>query len=328
LSTTLPPGFTVRPAAMDDLKPVLALINAREIEDRGTARTTEEDLRHTWQASHFTLASDTWVVLTPEGNIVAYADLFDIEHVRLYVFICVSPDYYGQGIRTHLLHFAEKRASQIAVEAPPDQRVSLEAQIVETNKAEQQFFAQAGYTVVRSSWRMGITLHEPPSPPELPTGITLHTFRLGQDDHATFHAFNEAFRDLWGFVPVNFEYWSHETIKKEDFDPTLWFLAWDGDEIVGLSCCNYRPSNIGWVDDLAVRRPWRRNGVGLALLLRSFAEFYRRGTPDVQLSVDSQSLTGATRLYKRAGMHVIYSNLTYEKEVRPGKNVRTQSITV
>jgi hypothetical protein len=46
------------------------------------------------------------------------------------------------------------------------------------------------------------------------------------------------------------------------------------------------------------------------------------------LGVDSQNLTGATRLYERAGMHVALQHDTYEKELRPGVELSTQSIAV
>jgi hypothetical protein len=38
----------------------------------------------------------------------------------------------------------------------------------------------------------------------------------------------------------------------------------------------------------------------------------------VGLGVDSENLTGATRLYEKAGMHVERQNDTYEIELRPG----------
>ena len=77
-----------------------------------------------------------------------------------------------------------------------------------------------------------------------------------------------------------------------------------------------------------MRRPWRHMGLGMALLLHSFREFYRRGTHKVGLSVDSQNLTGATRLYERAGMHVARQYDTYQKELRPGVELSTQTIGV
>ena len=102
------------------------------------------------------------------------------------------------------------------------------------------------------------------------------------------------------------------------FDPGLWLLAVDGGEVAGAAVCEERPE-AGWVGELAVRRPWRRRGLGLALLRRAFVEFYRRGRRKVALAVDSQSLTGATRLYERAGMRVERLYSVYRKELRPGE---------
>jgi ribosomal protein S18 acetylase RimI-like enzyme len=80
------------------------------------------------------------------------------------------------------------------------------------------------------------------------------------------------------------------------------------------------------VNSLSVRRPWRRRGLGLALLQHAFGEFYRRDTMTVALGVDAQSLTGATRLYERAGMHVDRQYAVYEKELRPGRELCTQTV--
>ena len=77
---------------------------------------------------------------------------------------------------------------------------------------------------------------------------------------------------------------------------------------------------------LGVRRPWRRRGIALALLHHAFGELYRRGKHRVVLGVDSQSLTGALRLYERAGMHVQLQYDNYELELRPGTDLSTQTL--
>ena len=102
------------------------------------------------------------------------------------------------------------------------------------------------------------------------------------------------------------------------FDPTLWFVAEEGDEIAGVALCSWHQSGdpqFGWVNVLGVRRPWRKRGLGLALLLHAFAEFGRRGATRVGLGVDAENTTGAVRLYERAGMSVARRNDTYEKVV-------------
>jgi ribosomal protein S18 acetylase RimI-like enzyme len=102
-----------------------------------------------------------------------------------------------------------------------------------------------------------------------------------------------------------------------------------GDEVAAVALCRARAHEdpeMGFVNTLGVRRPWRRQGLGLALLHHAFGEFYRRGQKRVGLGVDASNLTGATRLYERAGMHVARQFDLYEKEVRPGKELSTQAV--
>jgi mycothiol synthase len=79
-------------------------------------------------------------------------------------------------------------------------------------------------------------------------------------------------------------------------------------------------SGRGEVDVVGVRSPWRGMGLGLALLRHALGEFYRRGVREVGLSVDAESVTGAPRLYGRAGMRVAESYVLYQKELRPGRD--------
>ena len=67
---------------------------------------------------------------------------------------------------------------------------------------------------------------------------------------------------------------------------------------------------------LGVRRAWRRQGLGEALLLHAFAEFRRRDITRGTLGVDASSATGATRLYERAGMSVYRDTIFLERQVR------------
>ena len=69
----------------------------------------------------------------------------------------------------------------------------------------------------------------------------------------------------------------------------------------------------GYVGAIGVRPAWRGQGLGKALLQRTFAEFRRRGTTRVTLDVDSQNATGAVALYERVGMHVDTCGVAFEK---------------
>ena len=119
---------------------------------------------------------------------------------------------------------------------------------------------------------------------------------------------------------MTLEDWRRNRFGDPEFDPTLWAIAWDGEEVAGFSLNRYRMGN-GWIRTLGVRRPWRKRGLGEAILLHSFGEFYRRGKKTIGLGVDAQNPTGATRLYQKVGMYAASEFVTYEKELRPGRDV-------
>lgn len=62
------------------------------------------------------------------------------------------------------------------------------------------------------------------------------------------------------------------------------------------------------------------------MLRNAFAEYHRRGKYKVGLGVDSNSLTGAIRLYEKAGMRVFRQIDLYEKVLRPGEELSTQTL--
>ena len=114
--------------------------------------------------------------------------------------------------------------------------------------------------------------------------------------------------------------WKLRKLEREEFDASLWHIAWDGDQIAGHAQTRFR-NGVGWIGNLGVRRPWRKRGLGEALLLHAFNEFYKRGMPKIGLSVDASNPTGATRLYQKVGMKVAVEHVLYEKELRPGKDM-------
>ena len=67
---------------------------------------------------------------------------------------------------------------------------------------------------------------------------------------------------------------------------------------------------------LGVRRPWRRRGLGTALLRHSFRELRARGCERARLMVDGENLTGAVQLYERAGMRILWRADVWRKELR------------
>jgi ribosomal protein S18 acetylase RimI-like enzyme len=101
-----------------------------------------------------------------------------------------------------------------------------------------------------------------------------------------------------------------------DVEAGLWFLACDGNDIVGvaLNACN-KSRTVGIVDHLGVLRTYRKRGIGEALMLASFAAFYRRGMTSIKLNVEADSPTNAPRLYERLGMKTVQQYHIYTKSI-------------
>ena len=202
--------------------------------------------------------------------------------------------------------------------AAPDVRVFIQSLVNNKDEAGHNLLRNNGYSPVRYHWRMEIKLQEAPTTVTFPAGIELRPFIKDEHAVAVWQADNEAFRDHWGSHDRTFEEWSHAKFGNPNFDPTLWMIAWDGNEVAGFSQNRFR-KGIGWIGTIAVRRPWRGNGLGIALMRHTFGEFYKRGMTTISLGVDSANLTGATRLYERAGMYVAGEFAMYEKELRTGE---------
>jgi ribosomal protein S18 acetylase RimI-like enzyme len=109
-----------------------------------------------------------------------------------------------------------------------------------------------------------------------------------------------------------FDAWRARLLGHADFDPDLWLIAWADDEAAGALIA-YDHGDLGWVKGLGVRRPWRRRGLGTALLAHALTEFHERGQSRVDLGVDAEGATRPLRLYERAGMQ---ATSAYELYVR------------
>jgi ribosomal protein S18 acetylase RimI-like enzyme len=130
-----------------------------------------------------------------------------------------------------------------------------------------------------------------------PTGITIRP-RVEVDDRAIVAVMAEGFGEPWDYEEAQQEF-----LRSETHDPTLWFVALDGDEMVG-ALFGYIADGRGQVSALAVRDAWRRRGIAAALLRAAFVVFRDRGATNVRLNVDRDNRTSATHVYERAGMRL------------------------
>lgn len=334
--SSLPAGFTVRGAVLEDVDEALKLFN------RWSHSVIQEDeitdaaaIRNEWLSPGFDLAEDTRLVFAPNGDLAAYIEVWTINKppVHPWIWARVDPRYEDLGIGTYLLTWAEARAKRVLDEVPAELRVAPQVGTYRQAEKPKKLFEELGYRHIRSGYNMRIDMDAPPLAPQWPEGIILRLFNPETDLEAVYRAVDESFSDHYGHVEAPFEEglkrFKHFMTEYEGFDPTLWFMAMDGDEVAGVCLCRsqaYDSPEVGYINTLGVRRQWRKRGIGVALLRQAFGEFYARGKRKAGLGVDAENLTGALRLYENAGMHVHQAFDRYEKELRPGKEISVQSL--
>lgn len=332
--SSLPQGFTSRPATLDDAEMIVDLSNTCTVALIGVPLYTVADLKTEWESPFFNVETDSQLVFAPDGALVGAIQIWDRKpHVRIYSQGYVHPDYQAIGIGSALANWAEARARQAIPHAPEGTAVVLVQGILTNDTAAQALLEKEGYQVARYFSRMLIEMEAPPQDLQIPSGIVIRPFIPEKELHALVEATRDAFRDHWGFVehPIEEEYedYRHWLENDPDTDPDLWLVAVDGDQVAATLICFPKTAEdpaMAYIDTLGVRRPWRKQGLGLALLQYTFKACYQRGKHKVALDVDSASLTGATRLYEKAGMHIQRQEASYEKPLRSGEDLSTRTL--
>jgi len=318
----LDPSLTLRTARWEDLDAVAKLTHdVAEMNGDASFVLTAGELANEWKSDGFNVERNVFVAETRDGRLVGSEEIYiEQDYSKLNADGFVHPDFRGLGIGTSLLEKVTERAKAEMEFAEPDVRVVIQTLINNKDEAGHTLLQNEGYSPARYFWHMEIKLDKVPPAVTFPAGIELRPFSKEEHAVAVWQADNVVFRDHWGSHEFTYEDWAHGKFGNPNFDPSLWMVAWEGDHVAGFSQNRCRQGN-GWIGTIGVRRPWRKKGLGLALLQHSFVEFYERGTKIIGLGVDAQNPTGATRLYQKAGMYVASEFVTYEKELRPGRQL-------
>jgi mycothiol synthase len=292
--------MSVRAATLDDLDAVLELIRTDEETLTGRASTLGlSDLKEWLKGVE--LERSTW--LHEEGGPVlafGWADLRGQVGVTVGI---VHQAAKGRGLGSALITASEERLRDLAASR-------VHAVTLAADTAAPALFALRGYREARRFYELAIHLEGAPDVPALPEGLVLEPVQ----DMRTMHAvMEEGFQDHWEHQARTYEDWWERRSASPDFDPSLWWWIRDGDEIAaGIENFPNRNGG-GYVGALATRPPWRGRGLARTLLLHTFSEFHRRGSPRVTLGVDAENPTGATALYESVGMERELEQVVYEK---------------
>ena len=300
--------MTLRPPRDDEFDAMLELMNAHQLAAFGEADTTAEELR-LWLTTPYVVVENDIRVLERDDRLIGYADV-DATREEPPLWWCdvkVAPDVDAHEVMPTLVSWLDERAA----------KGRLRVWTSESDRRITDAFTALGFAPSRHSYRMEIDLSDAERSPTWPAAIAVRPVR--EDEHQlVYDAIMEVWQDTSDAMDETFDEWAHWMIRSETFDPSLWFLAFASDDLAGFSLCRRDATDpdAGYVANLGVRRPWRKQGLGEALLLHSFDAFKQRGWTRGTLGVDASSPTGATRLYERAGMRVYRETAFFERPVR------------
>jgi mycothiol synthase len=298
----LPDGYSWRPARLDDVDAIVAVLHAGDVIDVGEPDTPRDMVEEAFTSPFVDPAHDLWVVEAAREGAVGYGEVHTANpRSSLDAFVRVHPDHRGRGISTALLDRAEARG---LARLEPGDRIRWWATASTGDPHGMALLRARGAEHVRSFWHMERSLEEPEPVSEPPPGVRFRGFDGSQ--WGVFHrVLEDAFAGHFGFEPLTLDTFVRLWSESPVWDPGLVTFAEVEGRVVGLVVSSVTGTpELGWVSDVGVLPPYRGKGIAKALLRRSFADLASRGCCRVRLNVDAGNETGATRLYERVGMEV------------------------
>jgi len=278
----------LRPLREDDAEAVAELYR----EAFGDDRVVDAEEVRGW-VSNPELQSDWMWVLEIGGRVVGYGDTW-IDRGEMAVELA-APGHWS----TFFDRFEERARAD---------GVSPVRVFVPQGHELVSILADRGYRYWRSAYTMQIGFdEEAPSLPVIPDGFEFRDFQPSDTDVVR-AALNEAFEGDPVFHEATPGHFQAFYLSERGFDPSLWVLASVGDQLAGFILSFSERSGdkeLGWVQALGVLPPWRRCGLGDALLRTAFHRMHARGLRRVGLGVDASNETNALRLYEGAGMRIL-----------------------
>jgi mycothiol synthase len=215
----------------------------------------------------------------------------------------------------------EERLREIAAGHPTEVEKYFMSVAAQGETGLAAMLEKTGYQPVRYWFEMvRPDLENIPNTP-LPEGLEMRPV-LPEHYRAIWDADSEAFRDHWGYSEPSEQDHQAWLVDKTAFQPELWQVAWDipTNQVAGQvrTFIDHEQNKLynrqrGWTESISVRRPFRRRGLARALIAESLRVQKQVGMTESALGVDSENLSGATKVYEDCGFRMVKTETIYRK---------------
>jgi ribosomal protein S18 acetylase RimI-like enzyme len=290
-----------------DQQSVLDLMIRCDIRDVGQPDSELEDLQYDW--GQIDLDQDVWLAFNHDGVLRGYGAILPWScGKRLAIYD--DPGTENDELFLSLLVLCEGRAASLLRETADPEKKNVVTHVSDSVDYQKKVLEDAGYRIHRFIYNMHIDIENELPEPQWPEGVEIRNAKTGIDDRHIHAVIQDAFRKP-NHPDQPFDEWKEFMMRADLYQSDLWFLALNGEEVVGTCLC-FPYEDLGWVRQLAVAESFRKRGLGTALLQHSFRAFKQRGFRKVGLAVESSN-ENAYRLYERAGMYKAIHLDEYQK---------------
>jgi mycothiol synthase len=325
-------GYTWRPARHEDAPAIYRLYEASDREDQTHFAESLASVYNDFDKPDTDLERDTVVAISETGELAAIGWIF-INPIaesqrRAFLWGTVHPQHRRRGLGTALIRWEVDAGTHRLNDFDDGVEHALLCISPQHMPLRVRLFEREGLHEVRRFYLMNHDLSQPISPVSVKENVQIIPWDTARNDEAL-EVCNAAFRDHWGSEPVSAAIWNLEYVGSSDFHPTISRMAICGGRLVGLAIVDIPESQLseerrGHIRELGVLRDYRKQGIASALLTGAMQSLRDVGMDVASLSVDTQNLTGALRLYENLGFKVNQVSISYAMVVKPAETDRAR----
>jgi mycothiol synthase len=305
-----------------DWRAIIDLVNACQIAEKLDEEATVCELKLKLNAPYLDKSRDVQLWENQDQlTALALLDIPQSKHdIDGYLWFYIHPSMRGLGLEKDIINWSEKRLSEVGKER--DLPVKLRTYSRQNDTLQIPLLEKHGYIIDRYFLTMARSLSTPIPTPEFPAQFQLSHLTGEKDAQAWVEMFNESFIDHWNHHDLTVETVS-QWMKDSSYQPELDLVAIAPNGTFAAFCdCQIKAeenprnrSKEGWIDFIGTRRGFRQMGLGKAILLAGLHHLKAAGAEIAKLSVDADSLTGATKLYKSVGFYPVETWLSWAKNL-------------